>query len=276
MVDELHPTSKILSFLYYLTKNPIFSLSAIFILITFPFILVSVFLYIFSTKFKLTFRITGFYKISDLHFLFENHIIKIDVQVKEIRFKLIWFRLRFSVSGVRSYTEFKEGKLLEKKHSRESSKFNENLNQDPQGEQGENKNLIIIDEQNENENNTETLQHEQHEDLPAHAEENFANLKEKFHNILREKFTRLEKNVLGQTVRILKDTTGKPLNTVDNILSGKKSNKLDRLIRCLIVLLDVEINNTSSVVKFESENFYHEVCLGKVLIGAVRGVEKVR
>ncbi len=119
MVDDLYnKDSKFFSFLYYFLKNPIFSLSGIFIFITLPFIVVSFLLYFISTKFKLAFRISGFYKISDLHFLYENKILNIDIQVKEIRLKFIWFRLRLSVSGVKTYCEFKDTKIFDKKSSR--------------------------------------------------------------------------------------------------------------------------------------------------------------
>ena len=80
--------------------NYIFLISFIFIVITLPFLLIFFVFYILSSKFKFTFKINGFYKISNILFEYHNELIKIQLKIEKIELILIWLRLRLLISGI--------------------------------------------------------------------------------------------------------------------------------------------------------------------------------
>jgi hypothetical protein len=222
--------------------NLLFFLCLIFMIITIPFVIVIIVLSMMKKKFVFYFQF-GFYKITNFIFIYENEIFKIELLIDKIELKLVWFRIRFHISGIKALAEIKTGSLAE---------FSKGMNLDL-------KNNIKGDE----------LNSFSRSDSMEFFSEIFLKNKNKFYNLINK--SKLCKNA-GKSTKF-------NLNSkyVDHILKNKKKNIkfYEKIIRSMLSYFDVELENVNAVVKLTDREFYHNVSIGRILAGLVQGKNKV-
>ena len=219
--------------------NIIFIISGAIILITTPFIIISILLYFLSTKLKLTFKITGFYELSNILFAYENNLIKLELKIEKIELILIWLRLRVRICGVQSFIEMNNSHLLKKIKSMnlKSKKIDDSLSSE-----------IKID----------------------------VNLKEKFFLILRElieKDSQIKKNKNKQ-IRKMKDSNGN-FSGIENLIQDKRVNYFYFLFKFILTLIDIEIRHVNVVFKLKENDGMYGINLAKTILGVVKCSDKV-
>ena len=100
----------------------------IFILLTLPFVIVSLILYWVATKFYFRFKL-GYYGVYDIFFFYEDDSFKFEIFIENIQIKIVLFRIRFFLCGLRAIIELKKNEKIP--HSVEkSSNFSQTSNDD--------------------------------------------------------------------------------------------------------------------------------------------------
>lgn len=226
-----------------------FLLSGLFILLTLPFIILVLILYSLSSKFKFRFKLAGFYKISEIAFEIENALLKIRSQVESAEVGIKGLRIRIYVNGVKTLLEMKKSEnLIEglklNSHKREEKDLN---------------NEFLIEK-----------------------EKFFQIIKNKFLNIIQGEIATKENKKINTHTHFtshfhsLRDEKGLPFSGLDNLANGGKCSKLENLIKFLLKFLDVEISNVDCIFKMkDKEKLYHGLSIKNIIIGVVKGIEKV-
>lgn len=242
----------------------VFNLAFIFILISLPPLLFIGFLYIASKKINLSFKIVGYLKFREIMILYDSDFLYLNIKLDQFQIYLIWLRIRIFIEGLTINAVIKnkslsyiKSKPVNKADFVESFVLKKNTNPQRNVQGGGKRNST-----NFNENSS--FQTNQYLDQP----EFLRTIKEKFYQIIKEKYMTRHINS-NQEGRIEEEV-------IDNILKKSEISRTDKILRNLITFFDILLENTQVNFKLSEMNMYHHLYIRKAIIGAVKGINKVR
>jgi hypothetical protein len=215
----------------------IFLLAMLFVIISLPFLIILIALIIYKKKIGISFKISGFYQLSDFIFVLEDEKIKLEIWIEKIQIKLVWMRIRLLISG------FKCGSFIKYTSPEPEISLNSSTR--------------------------ETLTKSKIPHATKKAEKILEDIKNKFWSISNKQLSKRVKN--------LYDTHGEALKSLDDLLEQSMSGyRISDLVRKILQFVDIEVNDIQAKIQFElTKDCIHLVSVGKILIGVVKDETKV-
>jgi hypothetical protein len=214
-------------------------LAILFIIICIPPILLILFIYYLSGNYNFTFKVTGYLKFKDIHLTLETENMHLDVHVDIFQIYIIWLRLRVYIKGVKCTYKLKGKDLPFLRKDISKSDFID---------------MFVIKKKEKSNNYQLDLLEE---------------LKNKFFKILKEKY--IDKH--SEENQPVREEYG-----VDSIsfLKPAETTRNEKILRNLLSLIDLLIENVDVNFGLTNLNFYHKVTNRKMILGSIKGINKVK
>jgi hypothetical protein len=237
--------------LFLTITNYIFLFAMLFVIACLPFLIILIALIILKKKIGISFKISGFYQLSDFLFELEDEKIKFEIFIEKIQIKLVWLRIRILISGIKCSCYIKTS------------------SPDPfqSGVQEFNRKLNTLNTFNDSEKVLE-------------------NIKSKFWSINNNLYNNFNNNLynnnknqhLSKRVKNLYDPNGDALKSLDELVEHyPQANRISDIVRKILLFVDIEVSEIQAKIKFEmTKDSTHLVTLGKIIIGVVKGETKVK
>lgn len=218
--------------------NIIFWFAIIFIFLCLPPIIVSIVLLMLSKKFNISYKTVGYLKYTNILFILDNNDFFVNVKIDLIQIYLIWFRCRILFRGWKINILLKDSKVLLSKKGK-ISKIDYLQ--------------TYVIKKNETDNTQMDI---------------LKMLKNKFYDIILKKY--ISKH--------LKDNKQISIDeeVIDNIIKPSEISQKDKIIRNLLVMFDILIEFVEVNFKLNEMEVFHNLSFRKFIIGAIKGINKVR